>query len=257
LNQRSSRGGRLGYPSRKAAESAAASLASQTVTFRGDRQPNIFATLSENQRNRVIKVGIRQRLRDAETLFAQGESHRGVYLIESGLIRTFYTSPTGREITLAFWQPGNIVGTPQIFGRGVHMWSGRSVKNSEVIAFRGDELRKLMNRIPQLATGLVEALEFKGKCLSELVQMLGTRSVSERLAMLLSNLAELHGVREKDGVAIGAPFTHEAYAQMVGASRQWVTITLDRFQREGKIRIGKRKTVILRPNRLIGRSVRI
>jgi CRP-like cAMP-binding protein len=94
----------------------------------------------------------------------------------------------------------------------------------------------------------VEALEFKGKCLSAMVQMLGTRSVSERLAMLLCNLADLHGVPERDGIAIGPPFTHEAFAQMIGASRQWVTITLDRFQAEGVIRVGRCRTVLLRPD---------
>ena len=72
--------------------------------------------------------------------------------------------------------------------------------------------------------------------------MLGTRSVSERLAMLLINLAEIHGVEEDDGIAIGSPFTHEVFSQMVGASRQWVTMTLDRFQREGLIRISRCKT---------------
>ena len=35
---------------------------------------------------------------------------------------------------------------------------------------------------------------------------------------------------------------------MVGASRQWVTMTLDRFQDQGIIRVGKRRTVILRPD---------
>ena len=110
-----------------------------------------------------------------------------------------------------------------------------------------------MQEIPALAIGVVEALEYKGKCLSALVQMLGTRSVSERLAMLLSNLAEIHGVKSEDGIAIGPPFTHEAFAQMVGASRQWVTMTLDRFQNEGMIRVGKRRTVILRPDVLLAR----
>ena len=99
-----------------------------------------------------------------------------------------------------------------------------------------------MRKIPSLAIGMVEALEFKGNCLSALVQMLGTRDVSERLSMLLTNLGETHGARDKNGICIGSPFTHEVFAQMVGASRQWVTITLDRFQREGLIRVGKRKT---------------
>ena len=66
--------------------------------------------------------------------------------------------------------------------------------------------------------------------------------------MLLTNLGETHGTRDKNGIAISAPFTHEVFAQMVGASRQWVTITLDRFQRDGLIRIGKRKTILLKSN---------
>jgi CRP/FNR family transcriptional regulator, cyclic AMP receptor protein len=232
-------------------ENESAQLTACSVWLLIDRQPDIFARLSHEQRATVMARGKSCRLDEGETLFAQGERHEGVYLIERGQIRTFYTSPAGREITLAYWQPGNIVGTPQVLGPGVHMWSGMATQATEVVAFRGQDLRELMETMPGLAIGLVEALEFKGKCLSALVQMLGTRSVSERLAMLLCTLAEIHGTREEDGVAIGPPFTHEAFAQMVGASRQWVTMTLDRFQGEGAIRIGKRRTVIRNPERLL------
>lgn len=226
------------------------------VVIRPGRQPNIFSNLTESQRNKVIAQGVYCRLGQGETLFAQGDHHRGVYLIETGLIRTFYTSPAGREITLAYWQPGNIVGTPQIFDPSIHMWSGIAAVESSVLSFRGEQLRELMEKIPALAIGIVKALEFKGKCLSALVHMLGTRSVAERLGMLLYNLAELHGVQEPGGIAIGQPFTHEVLAQMVGASRQWVTMTLDQFQRDGLIRIGKCHTIIPKPQRLLTRSGR-
>jgi CRP-like cAMP-binding protein len=212
----------------------------------------MLARLNSAQLQRVMARGTPIYLRDSQTLFAQGSPHDGVFLIESGLIRTFYISPAGREITLAYWQPGNIVGTPQVMSTGIHMWSGVAVKDTGAVAFRGEDLRDLMQTIPAFAIGVVEALEFKGKCLSAMVQMLGTRSVPERLAMLLCNLADLHGVPERDGIAIGQPFTHEAFAQMIGASRQWVTITLDRFQAEGVIRVGRRRTVLLRPDILRG-----
>jgi CRP/FNR family cyclic AMP-dependent transcriptional regulator len=217
----------------------------------------MFARLSPSELQRVMACGLLQRVPAGRTLFAQGEEHDGVYLIEKGLIRTFYTSPAGREITLAYWQPGNIVGTPQIWGSGTHMWSGIAVRKTDVFAFCGDSLRDLMQDIPALAIGIVEALEFKGKCLSSLVQMLGTRSVSERLGMLLANLADTHGVETEDGIAIGEPFTHEVFAQMVGASRQWVTMTLDRFQSEGLIRIGRCRTIIFNANELRGRRAKV
>jgi CRP/FNR family transcriptional regulator, cyclic AMP receptor protein len=226
---------------------------SPSLGFRTTKQPNIFARLTIGQRKRVVARGVYLHLAEGETLFAQGEKHKGIYLIEHGLIRTFYTSPGGREITLAYWQASNIVGTPQVFSTHLNQWSGIATTDTGVLFFRGEDLLQLMQRIPAFAIAVVEALEFKGKCLSALVQMLGTRSVPERLSILLFNLAELHGVREKDGIAIGKPFTHEVLAQMVGASRQWVTMTLDRMRNKGLIRIGKCRTVILQPSRLLGR----
>src|SRR5262249_2401607 len=226
---------------------------SQALGFRPAKQPNIFARLTTAQRNRVVARGVYLRLSEGETLFAQGEKHRGIYLVEHGLVRTFYTSPSGREITLAYWQAGNIVGTPQVFSTHLHQWSGIAATNTGVLFLRGEDLLQLIQRFPPFAVALIEALEFKGKCLSALVQMLGTRFVAERLAMLLYNLAELHGVKEKDGIAIGKPFTHEVLAQMVGASRQWVTMTLDRMRSDGLIRIGKCRTVVMEPNKLLSR----
>ena len=225
--------------------------ASQLLAFRPPKQPNIFARLTTSQRARVLSRARPMHLLEGETLFAQGETHRGIYLIQTGLIRTFYTSQAGREITLAYWRGGNIVGTPQIFSTSVHQWSGIAATETSALAFRGEDVFDLMKRIPIFAIGVVEALEFKGKCLSALVQMLGTRSVAERLAILLYNLADMHGVKERDGIVIGEPFTHEVLAQMVGASRQWVTMTLDRMRSEGLIRVGKRRTVILQPNKLL------
>jgi CRP/FNR family cyclic AMP-dependent transcriptional regulator len=225
-----------------------ASVAARTVAYRSNRQPTIFAKLTKQELAAVLRRGRRHTFLRGKTLFAQGERHHGVFIIESGLVRTFYASPSGREITLAYWKPGNIVGTPTVLGTGTYMWSGVASEDTGVQAFRGADLHDLMRKIPSLAIGMVEALEFKGKCLSSLVQMLGTRDVSERLTMLLANLGETHGTRDKNGIAISAPFTHEVFAQMVGASRQWVTITLDRFQRDGLIRIGKRKTILLKSN---------
>ena len=219
-------------------------------TWVRSRQPNIFAHLDECDLKLVLSRAHQQRLEAKEILFRQGDLHEGIYLIESGLIRIFYTSPAGREITLAYWEPGNFVGGPEVFGGSMHMWSGMAVSQTEIIFLHGGDLRNLMEKIPRLAIGMVEALVFKGKCFSSLIQMLGTRSVPERLSQLLLTLCEVYGVPEEDGVAIGAHFTHEDLAHMVGASRQWVTTTLDRFQARNIIRIQKRRVVVLRPDLL-------
>ncbi len=193
----------------------------------------------------VREAGSAMTIRAGESVFCQGDPHDGIFLIESGSVRTFYTGPSGREITLAYWTPGHFVGGPEIFGGGTHVWSGVAVQKSGLLYLRGSDLRRLMERIPGLAMGVVEGLVQKGKCYSALVQMLGTRSVVERLAQLLLIMADKDGHTSSGRVVIRRVLTHEELANMVGSTRQWVTASLKKFEQRGLLEIGDSRITIL------------
>ena len=212
--------------------------------------PSLFDTLSPSEQETLVRWGRRRVLYRGQTLFSQGSRHDGIFLIETGRIRVYYAAPSQREITLAYWNPGNFVGGPELFGEGVHQWSGVATSNSSVVHLPGKELRRLVVQMPNLAIGLIEGLTFKGKCYSALAQMLGTRSITERLAHLLLHLVELYGVQESDGILIGAAFTHADLAHMVGATRQWVTISLKRLHDKNVLVVRRSKIVVRRPDLL-------
>ncbi|WP_315703228.1 MULTISPECIES: Crp/Fnr family transcriptional regulator [unclassified Bradyrhizobium] len=207
--------------------------------------PPLMDKLTLRERELVLKQGRRKVLNRGQTLFSQGAKHDGIWLIESGRIRVFYTSPLGREITLAYWHAGNFVGGPEVFEGTIHQWSGVASSNSSVVHLPGKQLRTLAAEIPNLAIGLIEGLTFKGKCYSALAQMLGTRSITQRLAHLLLHLVELYGIKDADGTVIAAAFTHADIAHMVGATRQWVTISLKRMQEKGIV-LTKRSQIVIR-----------
>lgn len=207
--------------------------------------PDMLLGLAPDERARVFACGQTIRFGPGDMLFRQGELHAGIFLVRSGSVRSYYTAPSGREITLANWTPGNFVGGPEIFGGGNHVWSGVATAPGEALLLSGDTVRKLIVEIPRFAVGIVEGLAFKGKCYSALLQMLGTRSVLERLAQLLVNCAELHGVPDGKRLTVAQVPTHEDMAAMVGATRQWVSATLGRFRRQGLIEIAKRQMTIL------------
>jgi CRP-like cAMP-binding protein len=206
--------------------------------------PPLFHALSEREQRDVLAHGVRRVVHRRQMLFAQGAPNDGIYLIESGRVRVFYSAPSGREITLAYWHPGNFVGGPEVFGSGPHLWSGVAATDCSIVHFPGRTLRRLVLQIPSLAIGIIDGLTFKGKCYSALAQMLGTRSVTERLAHLLLHLADLYGVPQQDGIVISTALSHADIAHMVGATRQWVTISLKRFEEQGIIASGKSKVVI-------------
>src|SRR5258708_31283885 len=115
--------------------------------------PSLMEKLSLRERELVLKQGRRKVLNRGQTLFSQGARHDGIFLIESGRIRVFYTSPQGREITLAYLPPRNFVGGPEVFDTGTHQWSGVASSNSAVVQLPGRELRGLVAEIPNLAIG--------------------------------------------------------------------------------------------------------
>ncbi|MFG1378563.1 Crp/Fnr family transcriptional regulator [Xanthobacter autotrophicus] len=206
--------------------------------------PLLFQRLTAKEREEVLCEGQKRVVYRGKMLFSQGTPHDGIFLIESGRVRVFYIAPSGREITLAYWNSGNFVGGPELFGQGQHVWSGVAATNCVVVHLTGKTLRRLIAQIPGFAIGLIEGLTFKGKCYSALAQMLGTRSVTERLAHLLLHLSDAYGVREEGAIVIGTPFTHADLAHMVGATRQWVTISLKRLQEQGVLKAEKAKIMV-------------
>jgi CRP/FNR family cyclic AMP-dependent transcriptional regulator len=232
---------------RSAGSGTAGVLLAESSSLVG-RPASLIDRLSPHDRERVRSIGTARHLNRSDILLSQGEFQDGIVLVESGLIRSFYTAPSGRQITLAYWLPGNFVGGPHIFG-GACMWSAVAAKRSAVFCLPGERLRQLAREIPDLALQLLDALSFKARCYSSLAQMLGTRSLSERLVHVLVHLIETHGIPERNGqISVAAAFSHAEMANLIGATRQWVTISLNRLQKRGIISQKRGIMVVRKPD---------
>ena len=203
------------------------------------------------------RVGTQVSLDVGNTVFLQGDEHKGIWLIEEGIVRTFYTAPSGRQITLAYWTAGHFVGGPEIFGGGQHVWSADVTQTCRLLYLPATSLRGLILSQPSFALCVINGLVAKGKCYSALAQMLGTRSVVERLTQLLVILAENHGRRDGNRLVIERKLTHDQIATVVGSTRQWVTMTLDKFQKKGIISVSRQTIVIERHDLLIAQASEI
>jgi len=215
----------------------------------------ILSRLKADDRDKVLACGQHCDYAPGEHFFQQGEAHNGIHLIELGRIRSYYTSPAGREITLGYWAAGDFVGAPQIFGGGHHMWSSVAIAPSRGIWLPGQELKAFVYEMPDLAVSLIEGLEQKGKCYAALLQLVGTRSMKKRLAHLLLTLADHIGKKVNGHLSLDRRLTHEELACMIGATRQWVSMTLERFEKEGIVARDGSLIVVLDEKLLLDRSL--
>ena len=98
---------------------------------------------AEDDRKRLLRIGTEAQLRGRATAFQPGRCARRHL---SDRVRThpqLLHAPSGREVTLAYWFPGNFVGAPDMFGGGTHMWGSSAVQRTSHDLPARPELRRL------------------------------------------------------------------------------------------------------------------
>ena len=206
---------------------------------------DMFSELSSTEKQAFLAKCTEQYFQPGLHLFSQNERYTTTYIIKSGIIRTYYVSPTGKEITIAYWSEGALVGGPNVFNeQSTHIWSAQAVTDATTLAIRGRDLAEQSMRVPAIAHYLIDTLTYKLHWVSVLLQTFGTESVRLRLAHLLLQLSEHYGLETDEGTMIKHHFSHEELARMVGATRSWVSITLTNFKKEGILRCNGRLLVI-------------
>jgi CRP/FNR family transcriptional regulator, cyclic AMP receptor protein len=207
-------------------------------------QPDFLDRLNTEAKEIFLNACVEMRAEPGEVLFRQGSPHVLTYLIDRGLIRTYYLSPLGKEITLAFWSDGNLIGGPDMFGSTPHVWSAQAIKDTRLWVIDGRTFRRVACGNPVVAGAVMDALAFKVHWLSVLFQTFATESVTDRLAHQIVRLSEMYGRPHPEGTVIAHEFTQEDLANMVGATRQWVSITLNELQRAGLVGVDKRRLIL-------------
>jgi CRP-like cAMP-binding protein len=203
------------------------------------------AALPPEDRARLLAASTHRRFPKGSTVFAQGNPHTTTFVVESGLVRTYYTSATGKEVTMAYWSDGDLLGGPNFLTAETnHVWSARAVEDATIWCIAAEELERLVNSRPLIARFIIDSMTVKLFWVSGLLQGFGTQSVFLRLAHLLLKLAEMYGEPTRNGIAIRYHFTQEDLANLVGATRQWVSTTMRHFQRDGIIYCDKRRLEI-------------
>lgn len=212
----------------------------------GDVSPrDLLANLTADERRLLDEVGCPRTFRRNAVVYNQGDPAGWTYIIKSGMVRTYRTSCDGREFTMGFWGERDIIGGPDIFSRAPRMLAAVTTQATVMSAFASDELDMLIARIPRFAHNLIAALSFKSRWIMNTTQEVGTRQVPQRVAQAILLQAEIHGTRTDAGFRVITHMSHQDLAQLVGASRPWVTRALSAFQGRGFLRVAHRSITVL------------
>ncbi len=187
-----------------------------------------------------IEAGAREfSLPKGEILFLEGEPCRGLYVVKSGRIRIFKSSPEGREQVLTIAGPGDSFNEVPVFDDGPNPASSSALEPTTVYLIPKERLTSIMAECPA-ASPIIRQLATRLRHMSSLVEDLSFRSVVSRLAKTLLDMAVVEG-----GPSPIRRLTQDEMAAMIGTVRDVIGRGLRILEKKGAIKIeGQRITII-------------
>jgi len=171
-------------------------------------------------------------------LFEEGRLARGVHVICSGRAKVSFTSAEGKKLIVRIGQPGDLLGIHSALTGHAYDATAEALAPCRVDFISRKDLLDLLDRQKLFGLGLAVAIS---KEFTEFVEhariLLLPVSAAARLAGLLLSLADKFGEAKTSGICLQTLLTHEEIAQMIGASRETVTRTLNVFKQKHVIRV--------------------
>ena len=150
----------------------------------------------------------------------------------SGAVRVSSVSLSGKQISLAYVEPGTWFGDIALFdGLPRRTMPTPTAKPPDGRAQA--RLQGPADAHVELYDALLRLNCRRLRLMFDPIEDLNTRPLAARLARQLLLLAESYGVAEGEEIRIGLALAQEDLAQLLGASRQRVNQELKGFEREG------------------------
>jgi CRP/FNR family transcriptional regulator len=196
-----------------------------------------FAGLDDATYDALLARGATRRYPKGAMLFMEGEPCKGLFFVQSGLVKIFKLSESGREQILALQQPGDSVAEVPVFDDGPYPASAAAMEDAAILFIPKDAFRALLTEHPRLCQAVILALARRLRKMVSLVEDLSLRQVRQRLARLL--LEESAGA-----TTFRLTFTNEELAARLGSVRDVISRTLSAFQNDALIEMSGRQVTI-------------
>jgi CRP/FNR family transcriptional regulator len=211
---------------------------------RADGHLDVLASIPPEYRAAVIEQCDRRTARKGQTIWSQGDAAAFIAFLIKGKAMSMYQSRGGKVGTTGFWCAGDILGAGDLGVKTTRQMTVRCLEPCVFYTLPYARFDPLIDRFPELARAVIQALSIRLRWVSRLAVMLETESGYERVCAVLIALAERFALPCADGMLIDLKLTHEDLASMSGVSRQYANVTLGDLRKRGYLRMEKRSIIL-------------
>ncbi len=201
----------------------------------------LFSGLTEEQIRDLEKVASKKKYPKNTIIFSEGDKTDSLYVITDGKIKVTINDEDGKEIILSILGSGEYFGEMALLDNQPRSACAMTKEPTELLQFAKDDFMQIFSSNPiafNLLRGLIQRLREANKKIESLALL----DVYGRVARLLTHM----GKQVDDKLVLEDKLTHQEIANMVGSSREMVSIILKELTNGGYISIENKMITINR-----------
>ncbi len=207
-----------------------------------------FSGLDDVVLSAIAAITGRCHVEPGEIVFWEGEPCSGLYIVQSGWLKGFLTSPEGREQIVRLLGPGETFNEHgALLEDGCNLVTVQAIEQSDLWMIDRASLLALMDQYPALSRKVAQNLAGRVVHLMKMVENLSLRTVEARVALLLLEQSSIEFGRRRW-------VTQAEMAARTGTVPDVVNRTLHKLEKDGLIRIARHKIEILDREGLIQKT---
>lgn len=209
------------------------------------RQVPFFAQLSQEELSEIASRMVARRFSAGQIIFHYGDPGGLLYIIRTGKIKITYATLDGQEALLAILGKDDFLGELALLDEAPRSATAEALEATDTLTLHREDFIRFLRHNPDLSLHILRTLTKRIRNLNNQISDIFFLDLPARLARVLLNLAEQHGVSSSEGIRIDLSLTQTDLAEMTGATRVSINKALGRFRREKWIAIRGRKFTIL------------
>ncbi|WP_085507065.1 Crp/Fnr family transcriptional regulator [Thalassobacillus devorans] len=178
----------------------------------------IFNHLDSDQMNAITKAIRSVSYQKGEIIYHAGDPSDSLYIVNTGSVRIYRVSDSGKEQMVRLLHPGDFTGEYALFSESLHESFAEANEPATICTIRRKDLQDFLMRYSSIALNILAAYSRRLEASEKQTTVLATESVEKRLALYLADLAEA-----ADSDIIRLPMNKKDLASFLGTTPETIS----------------------------------
>lgn len=189
---------------------------------------------------------------DGFVIYQRGTAADGLFVVLEGRVVLRSRVRAGRGFIPSIATPFETFGAEGLSAIPRYSTEARASEGTTTLFLSGSRYRSLLREQPQHATALVAQVLAERSALLEKLRELTTMSVEQRLLIALARMSALDNIARDNGGVVILTSQYRLLCELVGATRESVSLVVGRFVGEGLLE-RKGTSLVVKQDRVASR----